>query len=669
MTTGPITRFPIPTIDATTFLTNAQAAEAGAEAARDEAVAASAAAIQPYATRAAFISDTIGAAQTRAAFFVNGQTYAVVRDPAGPVAQANGQRWRPDGVWYFGHFGAAGDGVTDAGAEINAAFAAFRTELQRRNGQALIAAGYSNLILSGRGLEYRSTISINATDLQGWGYAVESFQIASHATGKTAFDHIGSRGGRWRDITILGNLDNQPRVGMMGARVVGSGQTAFPGSHEFNNIHVDGHFTLAAVYHYGLEGCNYSHCRFWNRNPSGHAGIHVGFDFYPVESDYQTAITGNTSYIFNHYLACEWRYSPVGSSFPITGITQAAQATVTTSNTHNLTVGEAVVFFLVGGMTALSNTRTTVVDVLGPNQVVVDVDTSAMPAFTSGGTLFRSATVPVMVFGRGAQHNFETCYIVAYGTDGIYHRVPDGFIGNDQNSFDFLFEGAGSAHHFRFEIGGLTRDFRDYKIRIYNTHCRESVIAADVSGSNKAAFFGSDISVTNFSRGTPSLFDVPSKFRGYDLNIFFPDPALFNPASMNAYRGRYAYSTGFVSDMGVERSDITSNNAWTPVVTSQTGAITSFTTGACSYSRTGKIITASGSVTITDAGTGGGELLVSMPFNPVHSSTVGAGRRGSEAVMGSLFAGTNVLRLTRYDGSSIVAPGSATFFSITYTIE
>lgn len=78
-------------------------------------------AAQPYATRAAFIAATVPDDTKRTAFIVNGQTYAVVRDAAGPITQTNGQRWRPDGDITPQHFGAVGNGVADDTAAIQAA--------------------------------------------------------------------------------------------------------------------------------------------------------------------------------------------------------------------------------------------------------------------------------------------------------------------------------------------------------------------------------------------------------------------------------------------------------------------------------------------------------------------------------------------------------------------
>jgi hypothetical protein len=120
-------------------LTQAQAAQAGAEAA-------AAGISSPYETRADFIAAQIPPVVTRSSFFVNGNTYAVVRDASGPIVQANGQRWRQD----------------DAGRQY-VTRAAFVADLD---------AGYdpaAGTVISAGGLQYvRTTGATALPGLPGW---------------------------------------------------------------------------------------------------------------------------------------------------------------------------------------------------------------------------------------------------------------------------------------------------------------------------------------------------------------------------------------------------------------------------------------------------------------------------------------------------------------------
>jgi hypothetical protein len=195
--TTPITRLPIATTDASTFLTQAQAAQAGAEAA-------AAGISSPYATRADFIAAQIAPVVTRSSFFVNGNTYAVVRDATGPIVQANGSRWRPDGDVTPQHFGAVGDGVADDTAAIKAAFL-YAVHLHFPRGEYLVTG--KNIVPPADMLEKHVTG-------EGMGVSVIRWRgddgIASDGTGSANlfnFQQIASRADfvSFKNITIEGS--------------------------------------------------------------------------------------------------------------------------------------------------------------------------------------------------------------------------------------------------------------------------------------------------------------------------------------------------------------------------------------------------------------------------------------------------------------------------------
>lgn len=76
----------------------------------------------PYTTRDNFLAANVPLVVTRSLFFVNGYTYAVVRDASGPIVQANGQTWRPDGEVTPYHFGAKGDNEANDSPAFQAMF-------------------------------------------------------------------------------------------------------------------------------------------------------------------------------------------------------------------------------------------------------------------------------------------------------------------------------------------------------------------------------------------------------------------------------------------------------------------------------------------------------------------------------------------------------------------
>lgn len=73
-----------------------------------------------------------------------------------------------------------------------------------------------------------------------------------------------------------------------------------------------------------------------------------------------------------------------GSAKTITAISQAFRAQVT-SSAHGLVVGDRVTFASVGGMTQI-NTLVGTILARDTNTFVVDIDTRAFSAYTSGGT-------------------------------------------------------------------------------------------------------------------------------------------------------------------------------------------------------------------------------------------------------------------------------------------
>lgn len=66
------------------------------------------------------------------------------------------------------------------------------------------------------------------------------------------------------------------------------------------------------------------------------------------------------------------------------------------------------------------------------------------------------------------------------------------------------------------------------------------------------------------------------------------------------------------------------NGTWTPVVTPTTGALTAYTASG-SYSKVGRIVNFTATISITTNGTAGGALIVSLPLASA-ASFVGAGR-------------------------------------------
>ena len=98
--------------------------------------------------------------------------------------------------------------------------------------------------------------------------------------------------------------------------------------------------------------------------------------------------------------------------------------------------------------------------------------------------------------------------------------------------------------------------------------------------------------------------------------------------------------------------------AWTPTITAGSGTITSYTITRARYQQAGKTITAHFDFTITNAGTGAGTLLVSLPVTA--SASGGGNAFGREVVtlgvmiVGSITPSGTTVGMLRYEGSTVI---------------
>jgi len=109
---------------------------------------------------------------------------------------------------------------------------------------------------------------------------------------------------------------------------------------------------------------------------------------------------------------------------------------------------------------------------------------------------------------------------------------------------------------------------------------------------------------------------------------------------------------------------------WTPVVSSTSGTITSYTVNSARYTKIGRLVSLSCQVPITNNGTGAGALFIQgFPFtNAV--ATCGVIYNQSTGHVGSVTVSTSATNgyAAKYDGSYPVATGQTIQFSLTYGV-
>lgn len=121
--------------------------------------------------------------------------------------------------------------------------------------------------------------------------------------------------------------------------------------------------------------------------------------------------------------------------------------------------------------------------------------------------------------------------------------------------------------------------------------------------------------------------------------------------------------------MTSELLDDYEEGTWTPVITADTGTITSFTASGV-YTKIGNTVRATFTTTITDNGTGASILNATLPFATANigEMSVGSGRNNAtgQMIQAWAFQGSSTAKLYLYDNSYPVATGSVVYCTVVY---
>ena len=560
-------------------------------------------------------------------------------------------------------FGAVGDGVTDDTVAIQAAINYFKNLISGIPSQAgCITLDFCN------GAYYVSN-SLNLTGISSWGWSIRNGTIIGNCTGKAVLDLTGSRGGGLFNIVVQGSTTNPSRVGIQSARSSSGGQLAFCDNMYVENVSVNGYFSLAAVYFYGQETTTHINCQYWNTNPDGYAGIHTGYDWETYQSDYLPTITGDTSYINDKYVNCDWRYLPVGKTATITQITKTNPVVITAAE-HPFSNGDTVVIGGVAGMTNINNIKAVVSSATATTFALTGVDGTSFGVYTSGGTAILAQTKPTILFGRAEQHSFDTCYCVNYGTDSIQWNFSSGLSRAPIITHDWLFEGYGSRSHIRFVTGAstITPNLIGCTIKSYNLHARDSFFSTDTGVGEAISFYATSIILTNSSISNLVLFDTPSEYALYGCTINQLLNTDFVPGTIPFSGMLSCVSTG-KANLWNSGINYDSDGSWIPVIQSLTGTITSYTaTGT--VNRVGDLVFITADINIINNGTGAGAIKITNLPIASGSTSVISGKENSitgdmlQAVIGS--GGATDATISTYNNAYPGSTGARIFVSGTY---
>lgn len=486
-----------------------------------------------FASRAAFEATNVPGWVLTWTIMQGGRPVRFRRDASATnpaITSVNGVKGMPNDVFTPLHWGAIGNGVTDDGAAMNAAFAAYKAAVEAVSDQA------GALVFSGLGLQYKTTVSLNYTGVSTWGHCVRDMTIFGACYGKAVLDCIGSRGGLMDHVIIVGDEVARPTTGIQFARAAAGGQEGFCDNWQMSNVHTRGYFSVAGGYFYGQETTTYSHCSFWNSDHTGHAAIHSGYDIYPMASDYLAPITGGTSYINNKYLNCDYRFYPAGQTAAITGISKANPAVVTAPG-HPFSIGDTVaVGYISGGMVEANGTVATISAATSSTITLDGVDSTGWTTYTSGGVVVQAQTKASVLFARGSQHVFDCCYAVNYGSNHVEFAFPDSFTPLDIR-FDLLCEGTGNTSCLRFTTGTNARAVRGFSFRTYAVHTNDAVISTDATGAGQVTLSEVSIAALSVSNSeTPDMFAPEGEFAVVGGTVTAYAAASIDPANFIQFK-------------------------------------------------------------------------------------------------------------------------------------
>jgi VIT1/CCC1 family predicted Fe2+/Mn2+ transporter len=92
---------------------------------------------------------------------------------------------------------------------------------------------------------------------------------------------------------------------------------------------------------------------------------------------------------------------------------------------------------------------------------------------------------------------------------------------------------------------------------------------------------------------------------------------------------------------------------WTPVLTAQTGSITSYTTSNGTYTKIGNTVSIQVLVSITNVGSASGTLLLTLPFAPPNENWAGFGAEiAAVGFVLSVFGTGSSLGFRKYENST-----------------
>lgn len=214
------------------------------------------------------------------------------------------------------HFGARADGATNDAPAFNAAIKYIR-DRQELVGVEDIKIGPTLKIPSG---VYAVSDSIDLTRLRNINLLIDGdgSVILGKCAGEPVIDALGSRWLTIRNLTIIGDKAQTPRLGIQIGRL---SAYVVADDHMFEDVKVIGFYTLACLLNLSAETTGFDHVLLWNDrpDPKSYCLIQDGVNHFDTKSKFVPGQAENAeqpnSFNENEFINCDFRHA--GGGIPL----------------------------------------------------------------------------------------------------------------------------------------------------------------------------------------------------------------------------------------------------------------------------------------------------------------------------------------------------------------
>lgn len=585
----------------------------------------------------------------------------------GGFQSTDGQWWALErGDINVRQYGAVGNGVGDDTVAVRLAASVLQTAVSVGGAGSTTPARM--VFPSG---VYKITGSINLQKIGAamaggtWEVDMSGAVILFAAAGKTLFDCLGSRWGKFIGGQIVGDSVNQPAIGIQPGRLYASPTFyGFGDGFHYDHVSFAGYWTRAAWYNLQGETQSYDHCFVSNAHPTGSAVITDGLNHLGAITDFQApaqAANAVESCIQHTFVSCDFRVVN-GSTMDFYGANQIhfydSYAVSSTSCIRNIALGTA------GSI--ISDLHYDVHCELNTNNIEF-LRTSSVGNFTVEGFYVNDIA------------SQASNALIKVGANVANLVVDDGEIHTGSSTVP-LFSGS-------VFWGGSIRGNSVSWLGMQNIDTALTFTAGLLGA------YGAVNKVVVVGLNAPRVLTLPPANgapRGWELtvidllglvtavntiNIVPAGADTINAVAggifLNARNDGVVFVTDGVSKWAIKSRQSSGYATYTPVVTASTGTITTVSaTGR--WRQFGKSVHLTMTITITTNGTGGGFLQVTLPaLGNAADNYVMAGR--ASAVSGKMLqgwvpSGLAVVRILDYAAVYPGANGEIIYLSGTYEV-